>query len=125
MTGTGYSGPGGGPSGGSGPSGGGGPGGGPSGGGGPSRAAGAGVFGDLVGQDAVVAELRSAAAAAAAVLRGEPNAGMTHAWLFTGPQACPAPGSSVTWSARSRSSRNCAGRPTRPARSCVASRIPG
>jgi len=92
MTGTDYSGPGGEPSGGGAPSGGGGPGGGPSGGGGPSRAAGAGVFGDLVGQDAVVAELRSAAAAAAAVLRGEPNAGMTHAWLFTGP---PGSGRSV------------------------------
>jgi len=51
-----------------------------------------GVFGDLVGQDAVVAELRQAAAAAAAVLRGEPATGMTHAWLFTGP---PGSGRSV------------------------------
>ena len=51
-----------------------------------------GVFDDLVGQDAVVAELRQAAAAAAAVLRGEPAAGMTHAWLFTGP---PGSGRSV------------------------------
>ena len=51
-----------------------------------------GVFGDLVGQDAVVAELRRAAAAAAAVLRGEPATGMTHAWLFTGP---PGSGRSV------------------------------
>jgi DNA polymerase III subunit delta' len=51
-----------------------------------------GVFDDLVGQDAVVAELRQAAAAAAAVLRGEPATGMTHAWLFTGP---PGSGRSV------------------------------
>ena len=55
-----------------------------------------GVFGDLVGQDAVVAELRQAAAAAAAVLRGEPATGMTHAWLFTGP-----PGSGRSVAARS------------------------
>jgi DNA polymerase III subunit delta' len=53
---------------------------------------GPGVFDDLVGQDAVVAELRQAAAAAAAVLRGEPATGMTHAWLFTGP---PGSGRSV------------------------------
>ncbi len=51
-----------------------------------------GVFDDLVGQDAVVAELRQAASAAAAVLRGEPATGMTHAWLFTGP---PGSGRSV------------------------------
>ncbi|HEY7433179.1 MAG TPA: DNA polymerase III subunit delta' [Streptosporangiaceae bacterium] len=51
-----------------------------------------GVFRDLVGQDAVVAELSNAAAAAAAVLRGEPATGMTHAWLFTGP---PGSGRSV------------------------------
>src|SRR5258708_17207439 len=51
-----------------------------------------GVFGDLVGQDAIVAELRAAAAAAGAVLRGGPNTGMTHAWLFTGP---PGSGRSV------------------------------
>ena len=50
------------------------------------------VFGDLVGQEAVVAELRQAAGAAGAVLRGEPNTGMTHAWLFTGP---PGSGRSV------------------------------
>jgi DNA polymerase III subunit delta' len=50
------------------------------------------VFDDLVGQDAVVAELRQAATAAAAVLRGEPATGMTHAWLFTGP---PGSGRSV------------------------------
>jgi DNA polymerase-3 subunit delta' len=51
-----------------------------------------GVFGELVGQDAVVAELRQAAGAAAAVLRGERAAGMTHAWLFVGP---PGSGRSV------------------------------
>jgi DNA polymerase-3 subunit delta' len=51
-----------------------------------------GVFDDLVGQDEVVAELGRAAAAAAAVLRGEPATGMTHAWLFTGP---PGSGRSV------------------------------
>jgi DNA polymerase-3 subunit delta' len=50
------------------------------------------VWADLVGQDDVVAELRRAAAAAAAVLRGEPATGMTHAWLFTGP---PGSGRSV------------------------------
>lgn len=53
---------------------------------------GPGVFGDLVGQEPVVAELRRAAAAAAAMLRGEPATGMTHAWLFTGP---PGSGRSV------------------------------
>jgi DNA polymerase III subunit delta' len=51
-----------------------------------------GVFGDLAGQDEVVAELRRAADAAAAVLRGERATGMTHAWLFTGP---PGSGRSV------------------------------
>jgi DNA polymerase III subunit delta' len=51
-----------------------------------------GMFDDLVGQDAAVSELRQAAAAAAAVLRGEPATGMTHAWLFTGP---PGSGRSV------------------------------
>src|SRR6266516_2504484 len=55
-------------------------------------APGAGVFDDLVGQEPVAGELRNAAAAAAAVLRGEPNTGMTHAWLFTGP---PGSGRSV------------------------------
>jgi DNA polymerase III subunit delta' len=43
------------------------------------------VWDDLVGQQAVVAELRAAAVAAAGVLAGEPGAGMTHAWLLTGP----------------------------------------
>ena len=52
-----------------------------------------GVFGDLVGQERVVAELRGAAAAADAMLRGEPGrGGMTHAWLFVGP---PGSGRSV------------------------------
>jgi DNA polymerase-3 subunit delta' len=53
-----------------------------------------GIFGDLAGQDAVVAQLTRAAAAASAVLAGEraePGA-MTHAWLFTGP---PGSGRSV------------------------------
>ena len=53
-----------------------------------------GVFSDLPGQDAVVAQLRRAAAAASAILKGgrpEPGA-MTHAWLFTGP---PGSGRSV------------------------------
>ena len=53
-----------------------------------------GVFSDLPGQDAVVAQLRRAAAGAAALLSGErPEPGaMTHAWLFTGP---PGSGRSV------------------------------
>ena len=50
------------------------------------------VWADLVGQERAVEQLRAAAAAAAAVLRGEPSAGMTHAWLFTGP---PGSGRSV------------------------------
>jgi len=53
-----------------------------------------GVFGDLPGQDAVVAQLERAAAGAAAILAGarpEPGA-MTHAWLFAGP---PGSGRSV------------------------------
>ena len=52
------------------------------------------MFGDLPGQDAVVAQLSKAAAAAAALLAGhqpEPGA-MTHAWLLTGP---PGSGRSV------------------------------
>jgi DNA polymerase-3 subunit delta' len=53
-----------------------------------------GVFGDLPGQDAVVAQLRRAAAGAAALLSGRPSepGAMTHAWLFTGP---PGSGRSV------------------------------
>jgi DNA polymerase-3 subunit delta' len=50
------------------------------------------VFDDLVGQDAVVEQLSAAAQAAAAVVRGEPGPGMSHAWLFTGP---PGSGRSV------------------------------
>ncbi|MCT9929807.1 DNA polymerase III subunit delta' [Planotetraspora sp. A-T 1434] len=42
-------------------------------------------FGDLVGQDRAVAVLQKAAAAAAEALAGGRGAGMTHAWLFTGP----------------------------------------
>ena len=52
------------------------------------------TFSDLPGQDAVVAQLEKAAAAATALLAGhqpEPGA-MTHAWLFTGP---PGSGRSV------------------------------
>ena len=67
-----------------------------------------GLFGDLPGQDAVVAQLTKAAAAATAVLAGQRSPGggvaggrppgpaqpgaMTHAWLFTGP---PGSGRSV------------------------------
>ena len=53
-----------------------------------------GAFADLAGQDAVVAQLRKAAGAAARILAGERAAagGMTHAWLFTGP---PGSGRSV------------------------------
>jgi DNA polymerase-3 subunit delta' len=45
------------------------------------------VFADLVGQEAVVAQLRAATAGAARLRAGEPEqgGGMTHAWLFTGP----------------------------------------
>jgi DNA polymerase-3 subunit delta' len=52
------------------------------------------AFGDLPGQDAVVEQLRHAAAGAAAILAGErPEPGaMTHAWLFAGP---PGSGRSV------------------------------
>jgi DNA polymerase-3 subunit delta' len=51
-----------------------------------------GVFADLIGQGPVVAELESAAAAAAQIVHGRPAAGMSHAWLFTGP---PGSGRSV------------------------------
>jgi DNA polymerase-3 subunit delta' len=51
-----------------------------------------GVFDSLVGQDEAVETLRRAVAAAAAVTRGEPAQGMTHAWIFTGP---PGSGRSV------------------------------
>jgi DNA polymerase-3 subunit delta' len=52
------------------------------------------VFGDLAGQEAVVAQLKRAASGAAAVLAGKPAGPgvMTHAWLFTGP---PGSGRSV------------------------------
>ena len=52
------------------------------------------AFHDLPGQDAVVGQLRQAAAGAAAILAGErPEPGaMTHAWLFAGP---PGSGRSV------------------------------
>jgi DNA polymerase-3 subunit delta' len=49
------------------------------------------VFDDLVGQETVVAQLRTAAQDARAALAGE-GGGMTHAWLFTGP---PGSGRSV------------------------------
>ena len=60
--------------------------------------AGAPAFADLTGQDAVVAQLSRASAAAAALLAGHrPDPGaMTHAWLFTGP-----PGSGRSIAARS------------------------
>jgi DNA polymerase III subunit delta' len=54
-----------------------------------------GVWADVVGQEPTVVVLRHAAAAAGAVLRGEPGQGMTHAWLFTGP-----PGSGRSTAAR-------------------------
>ncbi|MEV0586759.1 DNA polymerase III subunit delta' [Nonomuraea sp. NPDC050310] len=44
-----------------------------------------GVFDDLVGQDRATAVLQRASAAAAEVVAGGRGAGMTHAWLFTGP----------------------------------------
>lgn len=50
------------------------------------------VFDDLVGQDAVVEQLQAAAEAAARLAAGGDGAGMTHAWLFTGP---PGSGRSV------------------------------
>ena len=52
------------------------------------------AFAELTGQDAVVAQLERAAAAAAALLDGQRPApgAMTHAWLFTGP---PGSGRSV------------------------------
>ncbi|MFF5204949.1 DNA polymerase III subunit delta' [Streptosporangium sp. NPDC000396] len=44
-----------------------------------------GVFDDLVGQEQAAVTLRRAAAAGAEILAGGRGAGMTHAWLFTGP----------------------------------------
>lgn len=43
------------------------------------------VFDDLVGQETAAGTLRSATGAAQDLLTGGPGAGMTHAWLFTGP----------------------------------------
>lgn len=58
------------------------------------------VFAELVGQDEAVETLRRAAAAAAAMVRDPTDAaevaGMTHAWIFTGP-----PGSGRSIAARS------------------------
>lgn len=45
----------------------------------------AGVWSDLVGQEPVVSVLRDAVRAAGQALAGEASAGMTHAWLLTGP----------------------------------------
>ncbi|MEV0130796.1 DNA polymerase III subunit delta' [Dactylosporangium sp. NPDC050688] len=51
------------------------------------------IFAELVGQDDAVATLSRAVASAAAIVRGDDaEAGMTHAWLFTGP---PGSGRSV------------------------------
>ncbi|GAB2829057.1 DNA polymerase III subunit delta' [Actinoallomurus bryophytorum] len=50
------------------------------------------VYDDLVGQGPVIEQLEAAAHAAAGVLTGDAGAGMTHAWLFTGP---PGSGRSV------------------------------
>ncbi|MCW2601058.1 MAG: polymerase delta prime subunit [Frankiales bacterium] len=50
------------------------------------------VFDDLVGQEAVVEQLTAAVGAAAQAVAGGQGAGMTHAWLFTGP---PGSGRSV------------------------------
>lgn len=53
------------------------------------------IWDDVVGQDDVVAGLRSAVDASTRLLAGHPSAGMTHAWLFTGP-----PGSGRSTAAR-------------------------
>jgi len=53
------------------------------------------VFDDLVGQERAIGVLRTAAAAAAEIVAGGAGAGMTHAWLFTGP-----PGSGRTEAAK-------------------------
>jgi DNA polymerase III subunit delta' len=44
-----------------------------------------GVWGDLVGQQQLVASLRQAVSGAADILGGGTASAMTHAWLFTGP----------------------------------------
>lgn len=43
------------------------------------------VFTELIGQDAVIAQLRAAAADAPAARAGQHSTAMTHAWLITGP----------------------------------------
>jgi DNA polymerase III subunit delta' len=43
------------------------------------------VWDDLVGQEPLIAALKDSVAAADEALRGHRAAGMTHAWLFTGP----------------------------------------
>ena len=50
------------------------------------------VFDELVGQEAVIAQLTAAAQAACQAVAGGDGVGMTHAWLFTGP---PGSGRSV------------------------------
>jgi DNA polymerase-3 subunit delta' len=50
------------------------------------------VFDALVGQDRVIEQLRGAVDAARTIIDGGQSAGMTHAWLFTGP---PGSGRSV------------------------------
>ncbi len=50
------------------------------------------VYDDLVGQGTVIEQLETAVRAGGQVLAGEGGAGMTHAWLFTGP---PGSGRSV------------------------------
>ena len=50
------------------------------------------VFGSLVGQETVVAQLSAAAAGAASASSAQTTLAMTHAWLFTGP---PGSGRSV------------------------------
>ncbi|MGN6474818.1 MAG: DNA polymerase III subunit delta', partial [Mycobacteriales bacterium] len=50
------------------------------------------VFGALVGQDRVIEQLRGAIDSARIIIGGGEAAGMTHAWLFTGP---PGSGRSV------------------------------
>ena len=50
------------------------------------------VFGELVGQESVIAQLSAAAAGAASASAAQTTLAMTHAWLFTGP---PGSGRSV------------------------------
>ena len=78
-----------------------------------------GIFRDLPGQDAVVAQLEKAAAAASALLSGvRPDPGaMTHAWLFTGP-----PGSGRSVAARAFAAALLCGRPAAAASAIAAAR---